>query len=90
MIPDPPGCEALVQDMEVLESLRELVGTGMTEEARMYAEGALRALIPPDAQAAQADQAALHVMMSCKLSLYTSNGRPVCSEQTARAYRRCF
>jgi len=69
VISDPPGCEALVQDMEVLESLRELVGTGMTEEARMYAEGALRALIPPDAQAAaaQADQAAaLHVMMSCK------------------------
>jgi len=64
VIPDPPGCEALVQDMEVLESLRELVGTGMTEEARMYAEGALRASIPPDAQAAH--QAALHVMMSCK------------------------
>jgi len=63
----PPGREALLQDPSVVEALQQLAAEGWTEEARMYAESALRAMSDqPDAagHGAQDDEQARHIMMS--------------------------
>ena len=59
----PPGCEALKENEAVLQALLTLKDKAWSEEAKICAEGALRALIPPERQD---DIEALHIMMSCE------------------------
>ena len=66
----PAGRDMLLQqDASVLDVLRMLVDKALTEEARQYAEGALMALLPPEAVVHhEIDMDALHVFMSCKFT----------------------
>jgi len=65
----PIGRDMLSQDASVLDALRMLVDKALTEEARQYAEGALMALLPPEAVVHhEIDMDALHVFMSCKFT----------------------
>lgn len=62
----PPGRDVLQQDASVLDALHMLVDKALTEEARQYAEGALMALLPPEAVVHhhEIDMDARHVFMS--------------------------
>ena len=60
-----PGRDYLQQHPSVLDALRMLTDKALTEDARQYAEGALMALLPPEAVAHHAiDVESLHVFMS--------------------------
>ena len=59
----PPGCEALKANEAVLQALLALKDKAWSDEAKLCAEGALMALIPPEHRE---DIEALHIMMSCE------------------------
>jgi len=59
----PAGCEALTVNETVVQALLTLKDKAWSEEAKVCAEGALMALIPPEQRE---DIEALHIMMSCE------------------------
>jgi hypothetical protein len=59
----PAGCEALKANETVMQALLTLKDKAWSEEAKICAEGALMALIPPEHHE---DIEALHIMMSCE------------------------
>jgi len=59
----PAGCEALTVNETVVQALLTLKDKAWSEEAKVCAEGALMALIPPEHLGAIE---ALHIMMSCE------------------------
>ena len=61
----PAGCEALTVNETVVQALLTLKDKAWSEEAKVCAEGALMALIPPEHLE---DIEALHIMMSCECS----------------------
>jgi hypothetical protein len=65
----PPGCDALKPNDDVLQALSTLKDKAWSEEAKICAEGALMALIPPEHRE---DIEALHIMMSCECTHVSS------------------
>ena len=61
-----PGRKALLQDGSVLPALQELAQTGLTQQARDFAEAALVALENKELQVDAKGQK--HVMLSCECS----------------------
>ena len=60
----PAGCEALRANEGIMHALLTLKDKAWSEEAKVCAEGALMALIPPKHHEVDID--ALHIMMSCE------------------------
>ena len=67
----PPGCEALKENEHVLQALSALKDKAWSEEAKICAEGALMALIPPERDHKEIE--ALHIMMSCECTPVSSS-----------------
>ena len=59
----PDGREALMQDPSVRDALRCVAESGLTDEARHYAESALLAL--SDTELVKIEEGQKHVMLSC-------------------------
>ena len=59
----PPGCDALKANEAVMQALATLKDKAWSDEAKVCAEGAIMALIPPEHHE---DILALHIMMSCE------------------------
>ena len=88
----PPGREALLQDPIVAEALQQVAAQGWTEEARHFAEAALRAMSdrPPDAgHHAQQDHTHKHIMLSYQWAVQEVVKRVV-NELQLRGYRTWF
>ena len=60
----PAGCEALKANEAVIQALSTLKDKAWSEEAKICAEGALMALIPPEHHGEAVN--APHIMMSCE------------------------
>ena len=73
----PDGREALRQDPSVRDALRCVAESGLTDEARHYAESALLAL--SDTELVKIEEGQKHVMLSCAcvVHCHTYFGAPV-------------
>ena len=72
----PAGCDALKANEGIMHALSTLKDKAWSEEAKVCAEGALMALIPPEHH--EVDPDALHIMLSCE-----------CTPVFSRAHLRC-